>query len=307
MKIFDDANAIMLTSKSAEDLSVPAVDGVIRVDNYWCNAVVFSQPSNGNVNTARHALNDASSSSEEAATAGESSRESNGDMSEGSSETAVQVTSSTLHQYFFHNPLLRRRHPSNTHIINYRLLRRMQRLQRRYQDELRTLKRNVIIPTATREHIKWKLKREMLQRQIDVIRGWKETVDVVIGEAKSVLVVADKEPLQQSLNDAEADEPLLQLTQEEEEQQRSNTASKRKRRKGNNTLNRHGLKFVTIFCDDQRVPLHPRIVDALSSMGEKMVPDSIAKLHEVALDLEKKYTAQDSPRAVEAVEGESTS
>ena len=43
-----------------------------------------------------------------------------------------------------------------------------------------------------------------------------------------------------------------------------------------------GTSFITLFCDDQKVPLPPTIVDILSKQGEKLVPDSISSLHEVA-------------------------
>eukprot|EP01036_Dinobryon_divergens_P038601 gene38601-50697_t len=47
-----------------------------------------------------------------------------------------------------------------------------------------------------------------------------------------------------------------------------------------------GMHFVTVFCDDQKVPLPPMVVDILSAQGEKVVPDSIARLHAVARTIE---------------------
>jgi hypothetical protein len=35
------------------------------------------------------------------------------------------------------------------------------------------------------------------------------------------------------------------------------------------------------------VPLHPRIVDILSSQGEKLVPESMERLFQVARDIEQ--------------------
>jgi hypothetical protein len=48
-----------------------------------------------------------------------------------------------------------------------------------------------------------------------------------------------------------------------------------------------GTSFITLFCDDQKVPLPPTIVDILSKQGEKLVPDSISSLYEVARGVEK--------------------
>lgn len=36
-----------------------------------------------------------------------------------------------------------------------------------------------------------------------------------------------------------------------------------------------------------QVPLHPRIVDILSSQGEKLVPESMERLFQVARDIEQ--------------------
>lgn len=47
-----------------------------------------------------------------------------------------------------------------------------------------------------------------------------------------------------------------------------------------------GMRFVSVFCDDQKVPLPPMVVDILSAQGEKVVPDSIARLHAVARGIE---------------------
>jgi len=49
-------------------------------------------------------------------------------------------------------------------------------------------------------------------------------------------------------------------------------------------LDQPGLSFVTVFCDEAKVPLPPTIVDLISSQAEKVVPDSIARLHAVAVD-----------------------
>eukprot|EP00607_Mallomonas_marina_P004631 CAMPEP_0182428182 /NCGR_PEP_ID=MMETSP1167-20130531/21295_1 /TAXON_ID=2988 /ORGANISM="Mallomonas Sp, Strain CCMP3275" /LENGTH=273 /DNA_ID=CAMNT_0024610917 /DNA_START=295 /DNA_END=1116 /DNA_ORIENTATION=- len=52
------------------------------------------------------------------------------------------------------------------------------------------------------------------------------------------------------------------------------------------SVDRPGMKFVTVFCDDQKVPLPPMVVDILSAQGEKVVPDSISRLHAVARGIE---------------------
>lgn len=48
-----------------------------------------------------------------------------------------------------------------------------------------------------------------------------------------------------------------------------------------------GLRYVTVFCDDQRVPLPAAIVDLISAQGEKVVPGAIQRLHEVASEMER--------------------
>jgi len=48
-----------------------------------------------------------------------------------------------------------------------------------------------------------------------------------------------------------------------------------------------GMRFVTIFCDDQKVPLPATVVDVLSKQGEKVVPASVSKLHVIARNLEE--------------------
>ncbi len=60
-----------------------------------------------------------------------------------------------------------------------------------------------------------------------------------------------------------------------------------KRRRKSNRLTKPGMKFVTIFCDDQKVPLHPKIVDILSAAGENIVPESLSRLHAIAQQVEQ--------------------
>jgi hypothetical protein len=43
-----------------------------------------------------------------------------------------------------------------------------------------------------------------------------------------------------------------------------------------------GVKFVSVFCDDQKVPLPSMIVDALSKQAERMAAQSIVKLHKTS-------------------------
>lgn len=43
-----------------------------------------------------------------------------------------------------------------------------------------------------------------------------------------------------------------------------------------------GVKFVSVFCDDQKVPLPSMIVDALSKQAERMAAQNIVKLHKTA-------------------------
>lgn len=48
-----------------------------------------------------------------------------------------------------------------------------------------------------------------------------------------------------------------------------------------------GLRYVTVFCDDQKVPLPAAIVDLISAQGEKVVPGAIQRLHAVAREMER--------------------
>ena len=43
-----------------------------------------------------------------------------------------------------------------------------------------------------------------------------------------------------------------------------------------------GTRFVTIFCDDSKVPLPPKVVDMISTQAEKVVPESMRSLHRAA-------------------------
>merc|ERR1712146_808013 len=44
-----------------------------------------------------------------------------------------------------------------------------------------------------------------------------------------------------------------------------------------------GTRFVTIFCDDSKVPLPAKIVDMISTQAEKVVPESMRSLHSAAV------------------------
>ena len=61
-------------------------------------------------------------------------------------------------------------------------------------------------------------------------------------------------------------------------------------REGPASVDTPGLRYVTIFCDDQRVPLPASIVDLISAQGEKVVPGAIQRLHEVAREMERPGT-----------------
>eukprot|EP01039_Chlorochromonas_danica_P006261 gene6261-6902_t len=74
------------------------------------------------------------------------------------------------------------------------------------------------------------------------------------------------------------------ISSKEEEVESARTGRRRRRR--GNLVCRPGMRFVTIFCDDQKVPLPPRLVDMLSKMAEKVVPESFSRLHEVAKEVE---------------------
>ena len=52
-------------------------------------------------------------------------------------------------------------------------------------------------------------------------------------------------------------------------------------------LSRPGTGFVTIFCDDAKVPLPTRIIDLIATQAEKQVPESINKLHQAAQKIPK--------------------
>jgi hypothetical protein len=54
----------------------------------------------------------------------------------------------------------------------------------------------------------------------------------------------------------------------------------------NASVDSPGLRFVTVFCDDQKVPLPAALVDVISAQGEKVVPGAIERLYHVAKDLQ---------------------
>lgn len=49
-----------------------------------------------------------------------------------------------------------------------------------------------------------------------------------------------------------------------------------------NWLDQPGVRFVSLFCDDQQVPLPSAVIDALSSYGERMAMSSVLRLRSVA-------------------------
>jgi hypothetical protein len=55
-----------------------------------------------------------------------------------------------------------------------------------------------------------------------------------------------------------------------------------------NTLLEPGVQFVTLFCDDNQVPLPKTMMDLVSSFAEKMVPDSFQRLYDTAKKLDQK-------------------
>jgi hypothetical protein len=73
-----------------------------------------------------------------------------------------------------------------------------------------------------------------------------------------------------------------------------------------NTLNKKGLRFITVFCDDckvvwaffdscfpllttffrpMQVPIHPKIMDVMSKHAEKIGPEAVAHMCRVAAKL----------------------
>ena len=46
-----------------------------------------------------------------------------------------------------------------------------------------------------------------------------------------------------------------------------------------------GTEFVTIFCDDSKVPLPGKVIDMISTQAEKVVPDSMRRLRDAAAGL----------------------
>lgn len=62
----------------------------------------------------------------------------------------------------------------------------------------------------------------------------------------------------------------------------------KKKKGGSYAYDLKGTQFVTIFCDDSKVPLPSRVVDMISTQAEKVVPDSMRSLHEAAASLQEK-------------------
>ena len=57
-------------------------------------------------------------------------------------------------------------------------------------------------------------------------------------------------------------------------------------------IDRPGTRYVTIFCDDQKMPLPRTVVDMISRHAEKMVPGSIGRLNDAAKVVQLKIDAQ---------------
>lgn len=59
-------------------------------------------------------------------------------------------------------------------------------------------------------------------------------------------------------------------------------------KRGSSAYDLKGTQFVTIFCDDSKVPLPSRVVDMISTQAEKVVPESMKSLHKAAVSLQEK-------------------
>lgn len=253
-QILPDENAFVFVSRSAEAKHKhPTVDGAVRVDRYWCHSVVFSThatPTGSLVlEPSKMPRNQPSPPSSAAM-----------------NDTApIQPESSAILP------------PPPAPDSRWRLFadgqwRNMLALQRRHILDLKKLRLHGQVPFAAKQHFKWQLKSRMLQRRVEELcPGWMKCFHTPVVSRDVSIDVSTSDPARENKERNGTSSTLLSSTSLQPRI---------------NTLNKPGLFFVTTFCDDQKMPLHPKLVDILSSVGEKIVPESIKKLFDVARQMD---------------------
>lgn len=248
-KIFDRNNTIVLISKATESAALPHREGVVRVDNYWCHSAFASFDP-----LAQDKIPPSPPRATPPVTSSPPSVEEEIEEAEqgrGGEELDLfhEVEGEELAAI-----AARRSSLANAFAA----------LRRKESRVLRRLR-------FGRQRKAHEVKERMLLRRIHDLSSHRPAPSL-----QEELMLIDE-------NSNPAISPSVSSNEEEAESAR---AHKRRRRRGNLVL-RPGMRFVTIFCDDQKVPLPPRLVDMLSKMAEKVVPESFARLHEVAKEVEQ--------------------
>lgn len=145
-------------------------------------------------------------------------------------------------------------------------------LQRRYEERLRNRRWQAGLAYREKHHVKWELKAKMLQRRIEEISGVKtrsslqeQFIPASNGTSALMSSFAEASALTRQIGAELGSRSLLsdELSISEDNVGAEPVcepgiplmveAEKRRPQKLLNTLNRPGLRFITIFCDDQKV------------------------------------------------------
>eukprot|EP01038_Epipyxis_sp_PR26KG_P006826 gene6826-9346_t len=322
-KVFKDKQAIVLISKSTETDYHPRNDGVIRVDNYWCHSVFIANDENNknskNNNDNTNLQNDKSSINQEnfdrinnqnsiGSTISTMSQSMVGKIGSQWFGNSPSPTSQSSKQYFsvdkrsvLSNILqlpyggigvqINNKELANSYVaLPYKKLPFTAKEYYTYKMK----KRNDIIP----------IKRRVMRNQ-KIINVIKKNVNsylslsyikrfALINNIQRMAHDTSSEGLEQEKimidNDNSSNENLSNydinnneaslIINEPELSIENNDIIKI------DYLGQPGMRFVTIFCDDQKIPLPPQVMDFLSKQAEKVVPGSIEALHKVATQIE---------------------
>eukprot|EP01031_Cornospumella_fuschlensis_P032813 gene32813-39673_t len=299
-KIYHNESTIVFISKSHDNVTFPSKDGAVRVDNYWCHSAFMSLPHSSPTPPPISPILTTSITPDSAPAAADNPGE-----ADNAEATTDVVNASELDNT-----------PSTTdddgdsvacprateHYKTLRLVDHFTRLHRDHSRYLRTLRCHPHYRRYQAQYVqKLRTKQRMLMRQVSRLKG-------VLGDARDE-VLRDVEG---RLEELEAGNGLLGVAEAEEGgvvgEMKETTAAEgdgaiiaslpvenriKIRKPPRNHVCKPGMQFVTIFCDDQKVPLHPTIVDMIASHAEKVVPTSIQKLYEIAKLVEEKKISID--------------
>jgi len=259
-KVFDSKDAIVLISKSVEDANYARKDGVIRVDNYWCKSAFIS--------TLERQQSDGEG--------GSAAMDSDQLRSVGCAVTSV-IDKLHLHYQRTDRP------------VGPMLLTALERHRPKLQIKRRMLRRL---------HDAMKLERQLKLRPpvgLYFHRNYMSSSCNSVDNLDFVSINGRADATQYNAIGRDRGRPtcdpkrnIKRISSDPSVPSDESTSKKYHDRSAPRNIDRPGMKFVTIFCDDQKVPLPAAVTDILSKQGEKVVPGSISRLHEVAKELQDK-------------------